>query len=348
MFDTIWDPYFLVPFGLSLLFLLFEGALSNGNRVLARRILQFSPGLLLLALPWNGGPAFEAFLTQRVLTTIGAPLWWTILLLLPFFGWGVFRKIEGASVGFVSMIVLLTFTGGDTLSLRTIRVAQPAPLFVAGTLLAITAARRKSSAGCSGAAAILIYATWLVLPQTPLVRFRMMTCYHLLLTNCVALGLIFRGKFSTLLRLIGAIWLPLTSLLMMTGHLAGAVPIAWELFHVAGVTAICFACAMICQSKWYLYASTGTTAVLGYGLMMLGLRGAASLIGRAAMTALSWSIAAMLIGVLISAHKANWLPKRLFPNWPNGHGRKLASVGDSLDGGANLPTLSLAETDDSE
>ncbi len=348
VFDTIWGPYFLVPFGLSLLVLLFEGFLSAGNRVLARRVLLFSPGLLLLALSWNGGPAFESFLTQRVLATIGAPLWWTVLLLLSFFGWGIFRKVDGASLGCVSMIVLLTFIGADTLSLRAIHAAQPAPLFVAGTLLAITAARRKSSVGSSGAAAILIYATWLVLPLTPLAGFRMMTCYHLLLASCVALGLTFRDKFSTLLRLIGAVWLPLTSLLMMTGHLAEAVPIAWKLFYVAGVTAICFACAMSCHSKWYLYASTGTTAVLGYGLMMLGFRGAVSLIGRAAMTGLSWSIAAMLIGFLISAHKANWLPKRLFPNWPNGHGRMLAPVGDSLDGGSNLPTLSLAETDDSE
>ena len=37
----------------------------------------------------------------------------------------------------------------------------------------------------------------------------------------------------------------------------------------------------------------------------------------------------MLIGVLISAHKANWLPKRLFPDWHNGHDMKLAAAGHS-------------------
>jgi hypothetical protein len=249
-----------------------------------------------------------------------------VLLLLVFFGWAALRKIEGASLGLVSMIVLLTFIGADTLSLRAIHTPQPAPLFVVGTLLAITAARRRSSAGCFGAAAILIYAAWLVQPQTLLAEFRMTTCYHLSLASCVVSGLIFRDRFSMLLRFIGAAWLPLTSLAMMTDQLAGAVPIAWKLLYVAGVTAVCFACAMGCRSKWYLYASTGTTAVLGYGLMMLGFRGAASLIGRAAMTALSWSIAALLIGFLISAHKANWLPKRLFPNWSNGYGRKLAHL----------------------
>ncbi|MBC7818753.1 MAG: hypothetical protein IAG10_17830 [Planctomycetaceae bacterium] len=246
------------------------------------------------------------------------------------------------------MVVLLTFIGADTLSLRAIHAPQPAPLFVAGTLLAITAARRKSSAGCFGASALLIYSAWLLLPQTPLAEFRMTTCYHLLLASSVACGLIFRDKFSTLLRFIGAAWLPLTSLGMMTGYLAGAVPIAWKLLYVAGVASVCFTCAMLCRSKWYLYASTGTTAVLGYGLMMLGFRGAASLIGREAMTALSWSVATLLIGFLISAHKAHWLPHRLFPNWSNGHGQKLVAAGDSLDGAASLPTLSLSEAEDAE
>ena len=232
--------------------------------------------------------------------------------------------------------------------MRMIDVPQPAPLFAVGAMLAITAALRKSSAGCFGAAAILVYAAWLVLPQTLLTEFRMTTCYHLLLASCVALGLIFRDKFSTLLRFSGAAWLPLTSLLMMTGHLAADVPIAWKLLYVSGVTAICFACATLCRSKWYLYGSTGTTAVLGYGLMMLGFRGASSLIGREAMTALSWSIAALLIGFLISAHKAKWLPKRLFPNWANGHSGALAVAGDSLEGAANLPTLSLSDADESE
>jgi hypothetical protein len=215
-------------------------------------------------------------------------------------------------------------------------------------LLAVAAALRKSSAGCFAASAILISALWLMLPQTLLSEFRMMTSYHLLLTCCVVFGLSFRDRFSTLLRGVGAIWLPLTSLAIMAGWLAEDMPIAWKLLYVADVTAACFACATFGRSKWYLYASTCSTAVLGYGSMMLGFRGAASLIGRAAMTALSWSIAAMLIGFLISAHKAQWLPKRLFPKWSNGHGRKLAPAGDSLDGASNLPTLSVAEAEDSE
>ncbi len=348
VFDTIWGPYFLIPFGLSVLLLLFEGALAAGNQVVARKTMLFSPSLLLLALPWSSGGAFQSFLIGKVTATIGSPLWWTTLLLLVFFGWALLRKVAGASVGFVSMIALLAFVGADTISLRTIGVAHPAPLFVAGTLLAITAAIRKSSAGCFAASAVLISALWLVLPATPIAAFRMTTCYHLLLLCCVLFGLIFRDRFSTLLRLTGAAWLPLTSLAMMSGYLAGDVPISWKLLYVFGATAICFNCAMLSHSKWYLYASTISTAVLGYGLMMLGFRRAASLVGSEAMTALSWSVATLLIGVLISAHKAQWLPKWLSPNWSNGHGRKLAPAGDSLEGGGNQPTLSLAEADDSE
>ncbi len=290
--------------------------------------------------------AFESFLIGKVTATIGSPLWWTTLLLLVFFGWALLRKVAGANIGFVAMIALLAFVGADTISVRAIATPHPAPLFVAGVLLAVAAGLRRSSAGCFAASAILISALWLVVPQTPLAMFRMTTCYHLLLLCCVVLGLIYRDRFSSLLRLVGAAWLPLTSLSMMSGHLAGDVPIAWKLSYVGGATVICFLGAALGRSKWYLYASTGSTAVLGYGLMMLGFRGASSLVGREAMTALSWSGAALLVGILISAHKAQWLPKRLFPNWSNGNGPTLAPVGDSLDGAASLPTGASSERHD--
>jgi hypothetical protein len=72
--------------------------------------------------------------------------------------------------------------------------------------------------------------------------------------------------------------------------------------------------------------------------MLLGFREAASVVGRTAMTALSWSVATLLIGILISAHKANWLPRRLFSKWGNGSSPTLIPAGDSPPG-ADGPTM---------
>ncbi len=339
LFDTIWGPYFLIPFGLSILLLLFEGAVSAGNLKAASKVLACAPGLLFLAVPWNGGPAFHHFLIGRVTATIGSPLWWTVCLLLLFFGWAALRKVAGASHGFVAMIALLSIVHADTIALRTLGTPLPGPLFVAGTLLAIVAARKQSSAGCFGAAAILTYALWLILPPMPDFEWRMTTCYHVMLACCVVFGLSFRDWFSKLFQFVGAAWLPLTSLLVMTGRMADEMPSWWKMLYVAAMTAVCFGCASLRRNRWYLLASTATTAILGYGVMLLGFREAASVVGRAAMTALSWSAATLLIGILISAHKANWLPRRLFPAWNNGLGPTLIPTGDFPLGAEEKPSL---------
>lgn len=337
LFDTIWGPYFLIPFAMSIMLLLLEGAIAADKKEVARKVLVASPSLLILALPWSDGPAFQTFLMSRMVANVGSPLWCTTLLLLAFFGWATLRKVKGASQRFVAMIFLLSFVGANTVGLKTLSSPQAGPLFVAGTLLAVIAARRRSSAGCLGASAILTFALWLVLPESIMARWRMATCYHLMLASCIALGVIYRDQFAMQLRLVGAASLLLSSLLVMTSDLATDVPNLWRLLYVSLLTLVCLASAWRCHSRWYLYAAIGTTSVFGYGLMMLGFREASSVVGRATMTAFCWSAATMLIGILISAHKANWLPKRLFPDWSNGHGLTLASVGSSPTERAHEP-----------
>src|SRR6185295_18376800 len=113
IFDTIWGPYFLVPLALSFVVLLFEGAMSARNRLAAGKLLTCAPSLLLLAWPWSDGPAFQAFL-GKVTSTIGSPVWLTVWMLLAFYVRALLRKAPGASLGFVAMIVLLSFVQADT------------------------------------------------------------------------------------------------------------------------------------------------------------------------------------------------------------------------------------------
>jgi hypothetical protein len=48
---------------------------------------------------------------------------------------------------------------------------------------------------------------------------------------------------------------------------------------------------------------------------MVVYREAATRVGREAIAAFSWSCGTLLIGVLISAYKAHWLPSNLWPKW---------------------------------
>lgn len=317
-FDTIWGPYFLIPFVLSILFLGFEGALTAGRSLWAQRLLLFSPLSLLCSIPWSDRPAAHGFLTGHVATVIGTPLWSSVWLLLAFFGWATLKQVKGATTGFCLLVGMLAFVQADTVSLHDLRATRAEPLFAASLLCAIAAIRQRSSLGGMMASALLAYSLWLVLPQTSGGPWRFAICYHLLLVATVLIGLSLQDRFSQILRLAGAAWLPLSSLGMMTDHLSESVPVLWKLVYVAGLTAFSVACAKHYRNRWYLWAATGTTATLGYGVLVLGFRSASSVIGQTAMTAMSWSVAALLIGFLISAHKARWLPPRLFPRWPNG------------------------------
>lgn len=329
LFDTIWGPYFLIPFAMSILLLLFEGAIAAGRMDVARKVLVRSPALLILALPWSDGQAFRAFLESRMTATIGSPLWCTTLLLLAFYGWAILRRAQGAELRFVAMIFMLSIIGANSVDLKTLNSPQPGPLLLAGTLLAIASVRRRSSAGCFGASAILTFALWLVLPETMLARWRMASCYHVMLASSLLLGIFCRDQFAKQLRLAGALFLPLSSLAVMTSQIAADVPILWKLLYISLLTFAGLACAWLCRSRWFLYSATATTTLFAYGLVMLGFREAETIVGRTTMTAFCWSVGTMLIGVLISAHKANWLPKRLFPDWHNGHDMKLAAAGHS-------------------
>ena len=68
----------------------------------------------------------------------------------------------------------------------------------------------------------------------------------------------------------------------------------------------------------HVYAFLGLLTLTGYATAVVAYRQATSLFGKAATASFVWSVAALLIAFLISAHKASWLPPRLLPRWRNG------------------------------
>ncbi len=109
--------------------------------------------------------------------------------------------------------------------------------------------------------------------------------------------------------------IPLTALLALMAPAAAEVPRPWRLLDVAILTMIGFACAYASHSRAYWSSFCGTDFLLGYGLTLGGYRQASAMFGRQAVAAFSWSCGTLLIGVLISAYKANWLPPHLWPKW---------------------------------
>lgn len=319
-FDTMWGPYFLIPPAFAVLVLVMEAGLVTGNQRLVRRVMFATPMLLLLSIPLSSGAVFTEFL-QDFTATVGSPIWLAVWLQMAFYGWAWCRRVAGAEFGGVATMCLLSIVGPTTLRLDTLIEPRALPLFIVGGLLLVNGLRVRSSKVVTASCALLTFAVWMVLPETTLSNYRMSACYHLLWASVVVIGLVFRDRFAGVLRFIGAAQVPLATVVVLGSSQTADLPLSWRLSYVFALGGICLMIANIWRSRWYLYAFTSQLAIAGYGATVLGFRGAVNVMGRAATTSFLWSLGALLLAFLISAHKARWLPSPLFPRWGNGGGR---------------------------
>lgn len=324
-YDTLWGPYFLIPIVLAGLVLFLEGGFVSRNEVVIRRTLKTAPLMIVLAIPLSQGAVFQGFLSQFT-ATLASPIWLAVCLTIAFYGWAWFRGAAGAELGTLATTALLSVVGPRTLTTDSMLDVQPWPLLLIAAVLLVKGLRNRSSATCTAAGGLATVAIGLWLPESILAPFRVSICYHLLWVAVVAIGLSFTDAFSRTLRLVGAVQMPIASVVTLTSPSAEGIPYVWRIGYVLLLAVACFAIARLWRSRWYLYACTSLLAILSYGVAVTGFRGAADVLGRAAITSFLWSGATLLMAFLISAHKARWLPPRLFPKWRNGNGGEHASI----------------------
>ncbi|MCA8999092.1 MAG: hypothetical protein KDA80_18975 [Planctomycetaceae bacterium] len=317
-FDTLWGPYFLIPPIFAILVLLVEGSVVTRNMFLAQRVLRSAPLLLVLAVPMSRGPVFLGFL-RKVTDTTGSPLWLVILMLIGLYCWSAFRRIRGAIWGTWAMVFLLTFVGPDSTGFRTLHSPESWPLAVVALGLLTQSVLCSSSKTATLAAIAGTGAVFLAIPEPPWKGFSATLSAHLLWGALTAVGLLARDPFARKLRMLSALFMPFATLLLVLHPQAEIVPIIWKAVYIASMAGLSLILALSFRIKWYLYTFISLLSVMAYGIMTLGFRQAVQQVGMRAMTAFLWSSAALILAVLISAHKANWLPKRLLPRWPNGH-----------------------------
>jgi hypothetical protein len=253
------------------------------------------------------------FLDQFV-NTIGSPVWLTLGLLLAFYGLAWRRGVPGALSGLLGTTALFSIVGRETIGLRTLTAPQAWPLLLIGGALLASGLRRRSSFACTVAGAFFAAAAWLTLPSTPLSDWRNTISLHLRGAMIIAISLGLKDGLASVLRWVGAGLMPVAVFSMLTTD----TPLSWRLGYVLLVTLACYVIALHWKSRAYLYAFTLLLTLGGYGGAVLLYRSAAGMIGKAATTSFVWSCAALVIACLISAHKASWLPQRLFPRWRNG------------------------------
>ncbi|MEX2286509.1 MAG: hypothetical protein WD648_05415, partial [Planctomycetaceae bacterium] len=318
VFDTTWGPYFLVPLGLAILLLLLEMGLVAKSQRFLQNVMAAAPALLLLSSPLGGGPVFRGFLSTFT-ETVGSPVWLTVWTLLGFYCWSWLRGVAQARFGVIGALGLLSVVGARTIDLRTFIQPQPQPFLVIGAILLANGLWARSSRAMAAAAVAAVFGLWLMLPQSISVDYRVAVCFNVLLAAIVAVGLAYRDRFAGVLRSAGALLILFATIVVTTSSQAADVPLLWRTLYVGLLVVASLCIAMLWGDRWYLRAFAGSLLVAAYGGIAVAFRSAAGVIGRPALTAFSWSLGALLLAFLISAHKARWLPRRLLPGWSNGH-----------------------------
>jgi len=309
-FNTIWGLYFLVPLAFAILMLVLEAAFVRDNRQLLSRVLRWAPWLLLLSIPTGTSAVFEGFL-GRLIERVGSPVWLTLWLLIGFYGWARIRGAVGAGYGFVAGVALLSVVGPATISSGTLTDPTPWPFLALAALLLGRGLFVQSSRICATAAMAGTIFLWLILPQTALAEYRITTSYHALWAAILVVGLSFRDPFAQFLRGLAAAMVPMAALTV--------VPVAAVVPYITFATGTCLAIGLFWMNRWFVYSSAVNAVLLiciGLGSL---LRRAIDIWGWPAVVAFSSSVVMLILGFLISAHKARWL-QRLLPWRGNGTG----------------------------
>lgn len=309
VFDTIWGPYFLVPLAMAVLLLLLEASIASGNRTQSMRVLAGAPFVLALALPNPlGGAVYRDFLAT-VTETVGSPLWITVWLLTSFYGIATLRSVPRASLGLAGSLFVLAYAQPTSTRLGGEPIVWP--LVAVAVYALVRGVRERRSDWCLASLVPLVLATSTVVSTTTLAPLRDDIALHVGWIGFVVIGLAFRDQFSKVLRPVGAIATVATAIALSTGDLFGGVPTTWRIAYALLLGVVALGIARLHAARSYGLAGATILLLVGYDFAARGFWMAVRAFGIRAVSAFTWSVGALLLAVLISAHKARWLPARL-------------------------------------
>ncbi|MDB5310896.1 MAG: hypothetical protein JWO38_5098 [Gemmataceae bacterium] len=126
MDQTIFGPYFLVPFGFALAVLVLELGLVARRRAVMWVALAVPAGLVGLAgTGHDEGGIYQEFLGIFAARMGGSPLFLTLLAAAAYYFYACVRRAPFATEGLTAALAGLAFAGPDTFSLSDLLLTQP-------------------------------------------------------------------------------------------------------------------------------------------------------------------------------------------------------------------------------
>jgi hypothetical protein len=324
--QLLFGPYFLVPFGLALAVLLLEIGFASRSRGAVAVAMLMPVGLSLLTLVGHRfDPVYWGFLklfTRR----LADPLTLTLAASAAFYAAAALRRVRGAADLATAALVVLAFVGPDTFASHLLVPARPALLLAAAGVQLWLGAWRHDSFRCLLAAAGLVAAASLAVPDIlGISSVREVVAFHLGLVAAWVVGAVFDDRLARRLRLLAAVAVPLACLALVSQP-AGRYPEWVPAAYVVVMAVVLAGCGWFLRHRISLWAAG---LALGVWVVGAGSRAYGSLRGAVAgLDHIAWSLALFAVAVLISLGKAGLLKRALLAWWAR------VRLSLSLEGGA--------------
>jgi hypothetical protein len=312
-FQSIFGPYFLVPFGFAVAALLLEGGLVSGRKGVARFALALPVGLVGLSMVGHRPDVvYERFLELFRAGMGVAPPAAALTMAVGFYGVAALRRVPMARGMAMASLVALSVVGPGTMGPWSLVAPRAWPLLLVALAEGWLAIRRRESWRGLIAAVCLVAASPGMSGGSMSPEATGSAAFHLALLAVLTLGAVFNDELGRQLRVLGAMLL-----------VAAAMAVASDEPHVrAGLppgTARGYPLLSALVAAGYGYAVGGlpyylaSGAILGGGLAVFGSRGYLLLRQRVAgLDRIALGLASFLIAALISLRKAG-LARRWFP-----------------------------------
>ncbi len=309
--DSLFGPYFLVPFLFAADLLLLEAGVVSRNRTTQQVALVALPGLLILSvIGHRPDPIYLGFLTAFRNGLGGSPLFLTLIAVVAVYGIAAVRRLPLAPGGLTLSLLALSVVAPGTLDLGGLVAPQPLPLLAVAALQLALALRRNESWRFLVGSICLVDSITIGVGGFGLREHQGLIAFHLGLVALMLLGVLFDDPLARILQGAGALFLALACL---TAFCVG--PVDYRGIPPEVVRAYPFLLSLIAVGYGYLtgcrpYLAAASVGLLGW-LTVVGWQGYSGL--RRVLVGLDWitgGLAFFALAAIISLGKAGVWARR--------------------------------------
>lgn len=302
--ETAFQPYFLAPFAFAVCLVLLEMGVVERRPRLVDSVLNLSPALLLLSQATTSASGPSSMFLNSLVVYCGSPLWMTAWGLVALHVIALARRIPRVERRLLLSLVPFIWIGPQSLNWQTLSAPQPWPLAVIGLFELAQALRQRRSLPALAGAMCLSGALSVWLWDSDWFVYRRIVPYHAALVSVLLIGGVFRDFSARVLRIIGAILLPVTaaaSLVIADGLVFSNL--AWG-SYLASLTLLCVGCWAWTRDRAYLYAFLSMVIAGSGESIYLSILWAKRTVGFKILIPLGLGIVSFLFAIVISAVKA--------------------------------------------